>query len=466
MSRPSRSAAPPPPSPSPPHGSKLPKFLQKQSRDRSKSLTDPAATDSSTSIASSSSSSHASPAPSGVSPSPGSGRKGRSGHEEKSTGTDVDGEHEDSVDEMPVIVEPSDSPRPRTRAERPLSTISDIRPSVSMYSTSSSSRMSDLPTRLSGWISHTFSSSSSTDLSLPSILSQSHMASPKSKPNPLLSAAKHGKGHLDRAMRFILDSDSTPDKCTDPIWLLGVQHPGYEPPPPSTPARRPSVESRRAPSFRSNSSSSVTVSELSHSQPPSSKNPAANWPPVFYADFTSRIWLTYRNQFPPIRDSNLSSLEADLASGVQAATPSSPRPRKWNWPGTGEKGWTSDAGWGCMLRTGQSLLANALLHLHLGRGKHIFFVPHPCLRSSAPYLRLASAPAPCPHKRLCDICPDLNLVPRFPITPSTIQRSPHGPRWKRPRKRCRTVVWSQHSRWCDQVRTPSHAPLEEADCPP
>ncbi|KAH0826422.1 cysteine protease required for autophagy [Lanmaoa asiatica] len=369
MSRQSRSAPPPPSSPSPQHGSKLSKFLQKQSRDRSKSLTDPAATDSSTSVASSSSSAHTSPTSSVVSPNHANTRKSRSGsgnvHEDKFTTDDWDGEHDDSVDEMPVIVETSDSPRARTW-DRPLNTISDIRPSVSMYTPSSSTRISDLPTRLSGWISHTFSSSS-TDLSLPSILSQSHMASPKTKSNPLLSAAKHGKGHLDRAMRFLLDSDSTPDKCAEPIWLLGVQHPGYEPPPPPTPGRRPSVESRRTPSFRSNTSSSATVSELSQSQPPSSKHPAANWPPVFYADFTSRIWLTYRSQFAPIRDSNLSSLEADLASGAQAATPSSPRPKKWNWPGTGEKGWTSDAGWGCMLRTGQSLLANALLHLHLGR---------------------------------------------------------------------------------------------------
>ncbi|KAF8548280.1 hypothetical protein OG21DRAFT_1489519 [Imleria badia] len=355
MSRQSRSVPPHPSSPSPPHGSKLSKFLHKQGRDKAKSL---AETDSSTSIASSSSSAHTSPTSSAVSS---SHNKPRNGHEE----TDADGEHEDSVDEMPVIVETSDSPRPRTRGDRPHSAISDIRPSVSMYASSSSARISDLPTRLSGWLSHTFSSSS-TDLSLPSILSQSHMASPKSKSNPLLTAAKHGKGHLDRAMRFLLDSDSTPDRCADPIWLLGVQHPGYEPPPP-TPGRRPSVESRRPPSFRSNSSSSATVSELSQSQPPSGKHPAVNWPPVFYADFTSRIWLTYRNQFPPIRDSNLSSLDADLASGAQAATSSSPRSRKWNWPGSGEKGWTSDAGWGCMLRTGQSLLANALLHLHLGR---------------------------------------------------------------------------------------------------
>ncbi|KAJ9110646.1 hypothetical protein QFC19_001475 [Naganishia cerealis] len=32
-----------------------------------------------------------------------------------------------------------------------------------------------------------------------------------------------------------------------------------------------------------------------------------------------------------------------------------------------ERGLTADSGWGCMLRTGQSLLANALVHYHLGR---------------------------------------------------------------------------------------------------
>ncbi|KIK80202.1 hypothetical protein PAXRUDRAFT_159269 [Paxillus rubicundulus Ve08.2h10] len=368
--------APSPSSPNPQHGSKLSKFLQKQSRDRSKSLTDPAATGSTTSVASSGSSARTSNSSSAMSPNYSSSRNaGRFGggnpKEDKTILADEDSEHEDSFDETPVIVEPSDSPRARTRPDRPLSTISDIRPSVSMYSSSSSARISDLPTRLSGWLSHTFSHSS-TDLTLPSILSQSHMAaqgasSPKTKTNPLLTAAKQGKGHFDRAMRFLLDSDSMPDKCAEPIWLLGVQHPGYEPSPLPTPGRRSSTESRRSPSFRSNTSSSATVSELSQSQPPSSKNPAAYWPPVFYADFTSRIWLTYRNQFAPIRDSALSTLDSDLACGIQAVTSSSPRPKKWNWPGSGEKGWTSDAGWGCMLRTGQSLLANALLHLHLGR---------------------------------------------------------------------------------------------------
>lgn len=32
------------------------------------------------------------------------------------------------------------------------------------------------------------------------------------------------------------------------------------------------------------------------------------------------------------------------------------------------RGLSSDTGWGCMLRTGQSLLANALVKVHLGRG--------------------------------------------------------------------------------------------------
>jgi hypothetical protein len=40
--------------------------------------------------------------------------------------------------------------------------------------------------------------------------------------NPLLAAAKHGKGQLDKAMRYLLDSGSTPDKCTELIWLLGL----------------------------------------------------------------------------------------------------------------------------------------------------------------------------------------------------------------------------------------------------
>lgn len=59
------------------------------------------------------------------------------------------------------------------------------------------------------------------------------------------------------------------------------------------------------------------------------------WPPDFYDDFTSRLWMTYRHNYPPIRPSNHKT----------------------------------DIGWGCMLRSGQSLLANTLLIHFLSRGK-------------------------------------------------------------------------------------------------
>ncbi|KAI8099764.1 uncharacterized protein BX664DRAFT_273202 [Halteromyces radiatus] len=57
------------------------------------------------------------------------------------------------------------------------------------------------------------------------------------------------------------------------------------------------------------------------------------WPPDFYSDFTSRFWMTYRHNYPPIRPSH----------------------------------YKTDIGWGCMLRSGQSLLANALLIHFLSR---------------------------------------------------------------------------------------------------
>ncbi|KAG6901954.1 hypothetical protein C0995_006364 [Termitomyces sp. Mi166 len=113
----------------------------------------------------------------------------------------------------------------------------------------------------------------------------------------LLAAVKHGKGHLDKAMRYLLDSDAMPDKCMDPIWILGIKHPGWEPPPSSL------APSSLTKSLRSSVSS--TSDQGSHAKPG-----VVQWPPVFYADFASRVWLTYRSHFTPIRDVRLGDLDA------------------------------------------------------------------------------------------------------------------------------------------------------------
>ena len=391
------------------NSSKLPKFLQsKQSRDRSRSMIDPANNSNSSSTASSSSLLEPPvPVPSSTIQAPkrsimrrGSklaGVKEKEKEKEKEASSpphDADVSEDfsaadDSTDEPPIIVEPL-SPRVRMRSERPLSSVSDNH--LSYYQSShSTTRLSDIPTRLSGWFQHAFNSSA-TDLSLPNLINSGNLppsGSPKTK-SALLAAAKHGKGQFDKAMRYILDSDATPDRCTDPIWLLGLQHPGYDPstePPPAL-SRRGSVDSRRTSSFRTSTSSTVSASPGGGNAPsPSpSKNNAVHWSPEFYADFTSCVWITYRSHFQPIRDSSLTVLEREQAEVAAAAAAgsaipisSSPPSKRW-WPG-GEKGWTSDTGWGCMLRTGQSLLATALIHLHLGRGLCPFDFPSASLTS-------------------------------------------------------------------------------------
>jgi cysteine protease ATG4 len=395
--------------------SKFPKFLQKQpNRDGPRSVTEPAAGNLTTRATSSSAappspefSQSSIPIAKTRKASKFLGIKDKEKERKPSSATPFSPPPATDVGEAPVIVEPLSIPRPRTRSERPLASTPDsLHSSSQLYSsTSSTSRIGDLPTRLSGWFSHTFSTSS-TDI--PSLLAYHSTASPKSKaPSALLTAAKHSKGHLDKAMRYLLDSDATPDKCTDPIWLLGVQHPGYEPPLSALPdvvAISPVNNSNNANSgvgssfglpFRRNSgspssfrssTSSIASSELSQSTNSSSSkvpNPAANWPPVFYIDFTSRIWLTYRSQFPvPIKDERLADLSDTAASGYggnnelgEDVSPTISKSKPWNWVGVGggEKTWTSDSGWGCMLRTGQSLLANALIHMHLGRGLFLSF---------------------------------------------------------------------------------------------
>ncbi|KAB8659332.1 hypothetical protein FH972_026221 [Carpinus fangiana] len=84
---------------------------------------------------------------------------------------------------------------------------------------------------------------------------------------------------------------------------------------------------------------------------------AGGWPADFLEDFEARIWLTYRSGFRSIPKSDDPRASAGMSLQMRLKSQLS-----------NQGGFTSDTGWGCMIRSGQSLLANALAMLRLGRG--------------------------------------------------------------------------------------------------
>lgn len=136
-----------------------------------------------------------------------------------------------------------------------------------------------------------------------------------------------------RAIRYFWDPEPRNEDPSAMIWCLGQK---YIDTPPST--KETTLES--------------AIKD----------DPASTWPPEFLDDFESRIWMTYRTDFPMIpRSPETRGLSL---TNPAAALEYAGRVLKGQ---TGE-GFSSDVGWGCMIRSAQSLLANALITLHLGRG--------------------------------------------------------------------------------------------------
>lgn len=145
----------------------------------------------------------------------------------------------------------------------------------------------------------------------------------------------------------------------DPIWLLGER---YHPKPPlkSTPSDTPSstrfTETPQNERGEDESWIQTSVDETDRKEAPNGQDPAqyGGWPSAFLDDFESRIWMTYRSGFTAIAKSQDPKATATMSFRVRMQNLASP-------------GFTSDTGFGCMIRSGQCILANALQVLKLGR---------------------------------------------------------------------------------------------------
>ncbi|OAA54482.1 cysteine protease ATG4 [Niveomyces insectorum RCEF 264] len=176
-----------------------------------------------------------------------------------------------------------------------------------------------------------------------------------------------------RIVKMIWDPEPTNNTITNqPVWCLGCSYTldasrkkGPEssqhgtppdtspntPPPEADPAttRTPAVPPDTPPDSASSSfSSSLAYEEYEGAE-------GGGWPVAFLDDFESKFWMTYRSGFQPIPRSADPKASAALSLAMRLKSLSD------------QNGFSSDSGWGCMIRSGQSLLANALATIKLGR---------------------------------------------------------------------------------------------------
>ncbi|KAI1181047.1 cysteine protease atg4 [Nemania sp. FL0916] len=162
-----------------------------------------------------------------------------------------------------------------------------------------------------------------------------------------------------RLVQMFWDPDPTNDIARDqPAWCLGLRYQLASSP---TSKRGPADETDDAdrsaaaaqlPATPPDSISSSFDESLAYEEAPRD----GGWPPAFVDDFESRIWMTYRSEFEPIPRSRNPKALAALSFSMRIKSHLSD-----------QAGFASDSGWGCMIRSGQSLLANAMAIQRLGR---------------------------------------------------------------------------------------------------
>lgn len=146
--------------------------------------------------------------------------------------------------------------------------------------------------------------------------------------------------------KFLWDPEPKNTDAMNSIWCLGREYPNVLPPSPAPPP----------PSTECSSILSPPPTRIDDVGGDGGGGGGDSWPKAFLDDFESRIWMTYRSDFAPIPRSVENTGGLSFFTTLRSQMPDQ------------AAGFTSDSGWGCMIRSGQCVLANALLNLRLGRG--------------------------------------------------------------------------------------------------
>lgn len=171
-----------------------------------------------------------------------------------------------------------------------------------------------------------------------------------------------------RIVKMIWDPQPFNDRAANrPVWCLGRSY-THESPARKDPASEPTATSEATPPTTPSVTTSRSAPDAGPETPPDSGSSSVSsslayeasaedngWPPTFMDDFESRIWMTYRSNFEPIARSSDPKASASLSFAMRLKSLAD------------QGGFPSDTGWGCMIRSGQSLLANTLSICQLGR---------------------------------------------------------------------------------------------------
>ena len=164
---------------------------------------------------------------------------------------------------------------------------------------------------------------------------------PNTKPDPIATlAADSGQ---KQGIKNTVSSDA--ENATPPSSLTTST---------STRAAPASPTTTQRPDTPPDSVSSSFDSSLAYEEFPNREN--GGWPAAFLDDVESRLWMTYRSDFELIPRSQDPDATRALSFAMRLRTQFSD-----------QLGFSSDTGWGCMIRTGQCLLANTKCFLDLGR---------------------------------------------------------------------------------------------------